>query len=542
MFLNGFVDRRIEAATLHFTRKAARRRGLIVWLPLIILLFCTASVLAQRHTPQTIVSTRSGLVQGVVQGQLRAFRGIPYAAPPIGNLRWRPPAPVVPWDGVRDASTFGPLCPQFDASGRLRGSEDCLTLNIFTAASRQTHHEPVMVFFHGGGNARGSGSQPSFDNPLLATRGAIVVTAEYRLGILGQFVHPALRAENGGTSGNYLLMDMIAALRWVRDNIDAFGGDPDRVMVFGQSAGSYETEALLASPAAQGLFATAGMESGSIPSGQSMSQDDMQAAHAPLAARVGCDGAPDVLACLRAVPALTLVTNQAGLPFNLTIEPDVLPVDPFDMIAQSGLPAPLLIGSNSAENSSAPDLNNPLDAAGYEARIRAYFDPIGPGISDQVLALYPVTNYPTPWDALIDMGSDYDVTCETRSFAMAAARSRQQPVWRYLFTHRFENDPGLSILGPFHRAELFFVFGTLPVATDSDTAYVPTDAEIALSNRMMDYWVHFAAHGNPNGLGPVHWRRYNDESEPILELDDPPRRLSGYHVAQCNYLQTLPQP
>jgi len=507
-----------------------------------MLLLLAPSIRAHGHGSRTLVHTRSGLVRGVIEGNLRAFRGLPYAAPPVGSLRWRPPEPVVGWPGIRDASSFGPLCPQITAAGNLTGNEDCLHLNVFADVSQPDHDQPVMVFFHGGGNARGSASQPSFDKPLLATRGAIVVTAEYRLGILGQFVHPALSAEGGGSSGNYLLMDMIAALRWVRDNIGAFGGDPDRVMVFGQSAGSYETEGLLASPAAQGLFSTAGMESGSIPSGQSMTQADMQAAHAPLAARVGCDGAPDVLACLRAVPALTLVTSQTGIPFNLTIEPRVLPVDPFDMIAQNGLPVPLLIGSNSAENSSAPDPNNPLTAAGYEARIRAYFDVIGPGISDQVLALYPVTNYPTPWDALIDMGSDYDVTCETRTFAMAAARSHRQPVWRYLFTHRFENDPDLSILGPFHRAELFFVFGTLPVATDSDTAYVPTDAEVALSNQMMDYWVRFAAHGNPNGVGALHWRRYNDESEPILQLDDPLQHLQGYHVAQCNYLQTLPQP
>jgi para-nitrobenzyl esterase len=517
-------------------------RQLTAVLTLMLLLVLAPSIRARGHGSRTLVHTRSGLVRGVIEGNLRAFRGLPYAAPPVGSLRWRQPEPVVGWPGIRDASSFGPLCPQITAAGNLTGDEDCLHLNVFTDRSQPDHDQPVMVFFHGGGNARGSASQPSFDKPLLATRGAIVVTAEYRLGILGQFVHPALSAEGGGSSGNYLLMDMIAALRWVRDNIGAFGGDPDRVMVFGQSAGSYETEGLLASPAAQGLFSTAGMESGSIPSGQSMTQADMQAAHAPLAARVGCDGAPDVLACLRAVPALTLVTNQAGIPFNLTIEPRVLPVDPFDMIAQNGLPVPLLIGSNSAENSSAPDPNNPLTAAGYEARIRAYFDAIGPGISDQVLALYPVTNYPTPWDALIDMGSDYDVTCETRTFAMAAARSHRQPVWRYLFTHRFENDPDLSILGPFHRAELFFVFGTLPVATDSDTAYVPTDAEVALSNQMMDYWVRFAAHGNPNGLGAVHWRRYNDESEPILRLDDPLQHLQGYHVAQCNYLQTLPQP
>jgi para-nitrobenzyl esterase len=504
------------------------------------LLLCSA--VARPHTTHTLVHIQSGLVRGASQGQLRTFRGIPYAAPPVGDLRWRPPAPVAPWNGIRDALAFGPLCPQRDASGQLRGDEDCLTLNVFTAAVQPTHDQPVMVFFHGGGNARGSASGTSFDAPLLATRGVIVVTAEYRLGALGQFVHPSLSVEGGGSSGNYLLMDQIAVLRWVRDNIEAFGGDKDRVMVFGQSAGSYDTQALLASPAAHGLFSRAGMESGSIPRGQTLNQMAMETAFAPLSTRLGCDGAQDVLACMRAVPADVVVTNQGGLPFVLTLEARVLPVDPFDVIEQNGSPVPLLIGTNREEAAAPPNPNNPLDAAGYEARIHAEFDPFGAGIGDQVLALYPVSAYDTPWDALIGLASDFDVTCEVRSVALAATLAHQQPVWRYLFTHRFENDADLNALRAFHRAELFFVFGTLPKATESDIDYVPSEAEVELSNRMMNYWVRFAAHGNPNGLGPKHWPRYTARRERILQLDNELELLAGHHVNQCNLLATFPQP
>src|SRR5262249_29011849 len=171
-----------------------------------------------------------------------SFRGIPYAAPPVGELRWRPPAPPARWNDVRDATSFAPMCIQIGANGQLVGSEDCLTLNVFTSATEPVHNQPVMVFFHGGGKKRGSAQQPWFDHPGLANQGVIVVTAEYRLGALGFFAHPLLTAEGGGSSSNYGLMDQIAALRWVRDNISAFGGDAERVTVFGQSAGAYDIQ------------------------------------------------------------------------------------------------------------------------------------------------------------------------------------------------------------------------------------------------------------------------------------------------------------
>jgi para-nitrobenzyl esterase len=200
----------------------------------------------------TVVCTQSGQVQGVIEGGYRFFRGIPFAAPPVGALRWRPPAPPASWQGVRPATMFGNRCPQFDTNGAAVGNEDCLTLNVYAVNPPASSKQPVIVFFHGGGNVLGSAQDmPWGATPALAGHGVIVVTVEYRLGLLGFLVNPLLTAESAqGSSGNYGLMDLIAALQWVHDNITEFGGDPARVMIDGHSAGSSDVEYLLASPGA----------------------------------------------------------------------------------------------------------------------------------------------------------------------------------------------------------------------------------------------------------------------------------------------------
>jgi Carboxylesterase family len=263
-------------------------------------------------TLPTIVCTQSGQMQGAIEGGFRAFRGIPFAAPPVGNLRWRPPAAPAAWQGLRSATAFGYRCPQIDINGVLGGDEDCLTLNIFAVNPPTSLKQPVMVYFHGGGERLGSAQDIPWNlAPPLAGQGVIVVTAEYRLGLLGWLVNPLLTAEGQGSSGNYGLMDMIAALRWVHDNIAMFGGDPAKVMMFGQSAGSENVQALLASPAAAGLYSGAGMESFVLKGGEiGTSVADAYPWYAALPTLVNCDTAADVLACLRAVPADTLVQTS----------------------------------------------------------------------------------------------------------------------------------------------------------------------------------------------------------------------------------------
>lgn len=283
-------------------------------------------------------------------------------------------------------------------------------------------------------------------------------------------------------------LNISAVLRWVRKNIAAFGGDPSRVMVFGQSAGAYDVQPLIVSPMARGLFARAGMESNAIPRGQLPSLSDGEAQDAPYVPFFGCDTAADVLACLRAVPAAALVNarRQLGIFPPMVIEPRVIPVDPFDALEQHGSPVPLLLGSNREEFTSVgDDPTVPLDENGYAAAIHARFDPFGPSVADHVLSLYPAAAYDMPVYALVDVDSHFVITCEMRNVAVAAAGAQRPPIWRYLFTHRLENDASLNALRAFHTAELYFVFGNLPLL---GSPYTPSEAEVELSSQMMDYW------------------------------------------------------
>lgn len=499
----------------------------------------------------TTAQTQSGAVQGALAANILAFRGIPYAAPPVGDSRWKAPQPPISWMGTRDASTFGNVCTQLDANNQPFGSEDCLLLNIFV--SSQTPHgqqQPVMVYIHGGSNRTGSTHSPVWDAPLLTSQGVIVVTVEYRLGLLGFFVHPLLDAEGGGSSGNYGLMDLIAALTWVHQNIASFGGDAAHVMVFGQSAGSFDVQALLASPLTQGLFSAAGMESSALLHGQTLALSHLETLDAPLVSALGCNIAVDVLACLRAAPAYSVVSNNQNIPFlpsglisrALVIEPHALPVDPFDVLQQSGSPVPLLIGSTREEESAAtsaddPTASPPLTEAGYQAALHADFDQFGTGVEPQVLSFYPAAAYDAPVYALIAAESDaFDIT-PVRNVARAAAGSNRPPVWRYLYIHRYEDDPTLNALRAFHTAELPFVFGNLQIVLGSP--YNPSKTELAFAQQMMGYWSRFAKTGDPNGPGAPAWPRYDAVTDGMVQLDETQTVISGYHNPQCDYFSTL---
>jgi len=515
------------------------------------------SAVTAGQNANVIVPTQSGLVRGVIEGDIRVFRGIPFAAPPVGDLRWRPPAPPIPWTGIRDASRFGNVCPQLDSNNNFIGNEDCLVLNIYTAANLpQNARQPVMVFFHGGADVAGSTHDAPYGSPPpLATHGVVVVTAEYRLGALGFFAHPKLAAEGNDSAGNYALMDHIAALAWVQRNIRALGGDPQRVMVFGQSAGAANVQVLLASPATRGLFSGAAVESDVMPLKGTPSLETVEHAYAPLVALVGCDNnSPAVLTCLRQVSASVVVTNQFLVPTvgpaipllaTYATEPRVLPEDPYLVLQRDGTPVPLLIGSTSEEGTG---LGLPFDPsltdAQYVQAVHADYAFLGPGVPDQILAVYPASAYEAPFWALVAVDSDFNVTCEVREAARVSLgppneqkserdedENDHAPVWRYLFTHRIENDPNLNALRAFHTEELFFLFGHLE---QLGNPYVPTADELQLSQQVMDYWTRFASKGNPNGPGAFHWPRYSKHDR-ILQLDVAPARLHGYHNPQCDF-------
>lgn len=491
-----------------------------------------------------VVCTQSGQVQGAIEGNFRAFRGIPFAAPPVGNLRWSPPAPPASWQGVRNATAFGYRCPQTDHGSTPLGNEDCLTLNVYAINPPASSRQPVMVYIHGGGEIFGSAQEAPWNlPPPLAGHGVIVVTVQYRLGLLGFLAHPLLTAESPQrSSGNYALMDLIAALKWVRDNIAEFGGDPARVMIFGESAGSVNVQALIASPAAAGLYSAAGMESGVFKGGLiGTSVEYAYHWYADVESSVNCDTAADVLACLRAVPADTLVLTKANSYdtgwFN--IEPIVLPEDPFLKLQRLGSPVPLLIGSNSDEQALVYETAPVLDSASYAAMVHSQFDVFAPGAGDTLLSLYPATDYTSPNYALSALLSDAYFTCKTRNLARAASGAQRSAVWRYLYTHRYENNALLNTVGAFHSAELPFVSGNLQTLT-VPIPYSPSDAEIALANEMMDYWARFAATGDPNGSSAVQWLPY-DGGENTLQLNDTIVTLvGGYRNAQCDFLSSLP--
>jgi para-nitrobenzyl esterase len=498
----------------------------------------------------TITVTQSGAVQGVVGGNLLAFRGIPFAAPPVGNLRWQPPQPPANWAGIRAASSFGSACPQLNGTNQPIGDEDCLFLNVFMSATPSNQPQAVMVYIHGGGNRQGSARAPNFDAPPLAMQGVILVTIQYRLGMLGFLVHPLLDAEGGGASGNYGLMDQIAALTWVHNNIASFGGDPSRVMVFGQSAGSFDVEALLVSPLAKGLFSSAGMESGAFVHGQYLALSDMEPLEAPLVQAVGCNNVTDVLACLRGVPANTVVANTGAIPTipgddacrSVVIEPRALPIDPFDALQQNGTPVPLLIGSTREEESAQganddPTAMPPLTEPGYEAALHADFDPLGAGVEPAVLTLYPALSYDAPVYALIAAETDYFDITPTRNVARAAAKMNGPPVWRYLYTHAFENDPNLLPYRAYHTSELPFVFGNPSI--NPNGPHTPTAAELTFAMQMMGYWSQFAKTGNPNATGSTLWPRYDANTDAMLQLDDTQTAINGYHNVQDDFFTPL---
>ena len=458
-----------------------------------------------------VVRAPVGAVEGRSEGGLSVFKGIAYAQPPVGSARWTPPRPVADWQGVRPAKAFGPACVQpVSPPGNLYGetpepmSEDCLSLNIWTPKAAKA--APVFVWIHGGALTTGSSREPVYDGAKLAARGVIVVSINYRLGVLGWLAHPALSAESAqGVSGNYGLLDQIEALRWVKRNIAAFGGDPKNVTIAGESAGGLSVMYLLASPPARGLFAKAISESGYM-----VSTPELKAARygAPSAETAGAALATRLkaadLAALRAMDprAITNAAAAAGFgPFG-AVDGKILPrqlVDVFDRGEQA--PVPLLAGFNSGEIRSLRMLapRTPASAQAYEVAIRdRYAD-----LAGDFLKLYPSTNLEesviaTTRDAL------YGWTAQRLAEKQTAIGV---PAYLYEFDHGYTaaDDAGLHA---FHASELPFVFGD----PDRLPAHWPrppqTQAETRLSDAMVGYWTSFARGGVPRAAGEPDWPAY----------------------------------
>ncbi len=448
---------------------------------------------------------------------IRVFKGIPYAAPPVGELRWKAPQPVQPWNGIRSIAKWGPRCVQSSRLGDLdplnkRMSEDCLYLNVWTPATSASQSLPVMVWIHGGSNLNGAGSQPEFDGSRLAGKGVVVVTINYRLDVFGFLAHPELTKESGtNSSGNYGLLDQIAALKWVRRNIRTFGGDPNRITLFGESAGAFDVSLLMASPLTKGLFIGAIGESGGTLT--------TIAAFGPKPLQIGeQDGIKFIeamgvnsIAKARAKPAGDILEAAIKNPITYAfgvVDGYVVPEHPASIYAEGKQnDVPLLVGWNADEGSLfAARIKLPADAPPYAERIRAQFK----DQADAALKLYPPGSTPQDEKAsLTALLGDEIIAYGSWAWAERAAVSGKSPVYRYGFTRRPPGAPELSLYpltapGVYHFAEIYYVFNTLHVM--SDWPWESNDRRLA--DAMSSYWTNFAKTGDPNGPGLPQWLAY----------------------------------
>ena len=444
-----------------------------------------------------------GVLVGRAADGVESFKGIAYAAPPIGPLRWRPPQPAPAWIGPRDAGQVGAICIQPPANGDngvgpLPMSEDCLTLNVWAPETREASL-PVMVWIHGGGYSNGSGTAALYDGANLARRGVVVVTINYRLGRLGFFDHPALAAERpvGEAAGNYGVMDMIAALEWVRDHIGAFGGDPAQVTIFGESAGGVAVSQLMVAPAARGLFARAAMQSGlGRQSGSTLA--DAQALAADWTRSAGI--APTAGA-LRAAPAEMLLTPTPSFLGGELILTDglIVPVDVERAFAEGvQAPVPLIIGTNSAEFWWM----KPSDLTPYGA--------LDDGIDDARRAvLIEAYGGQEGYDAHVV--SDIVFNEPARHLARLHAAGGH-PTWLYRFDVVSLAMPEPHA-GATHASERQYVFDTL-----STSPWATDDMDQRAATLMADYWTGFARLGDPNGGGRLMWPDLRAATDQLMEF------------------------
>jgi para-nitrobenzyl esterase len=510
--------------------KFTRMRGYALCIFGILLAFSSSAM-----ADSLIIKTQQGKIHGktINDGKVRAFLGLPYAAPPVGELRWKAPAPPVLWKGVRSATAYGARCMQapvfddmvFQDAGQ---SEDCLFLNVFApATSKPMSKLPVMFWIHGGGYEGGSASEPRHDGDFLPTNGVVLVTINYRLGVFGFLATADLAREAEGAAGNYGLMDMIAALRWVQLNIAQFGGDPNNVTIFGESAGSFAVSTLMASPIAQGLFAKAIGESGSAmnvgaPEKSTLEETEERNAEWVKTLDVTTSDSKG-LAELRALPAAKiLAASQAtGAPdFSAVVDGSVL-TEPVAETYAKGKQAhvPLLAGWNRDEG--AGDGNGMTAEKWKEKAADLFPDPTGVGRkSDEFLKLYPADNDEQAIRSAIDYGGDTFIAFGTWQWIEAQVKTGDAPVYRY----HFELPAPPSKFHPgwfaFHSDDIEYVFGTLDTRPGAE--WRPEDRK--LSEQMMDYWTNFAKAGDPNGPGGIgmrlpEWPRY-DKTEEVMHLDE----------------------
>lgn len=502
----------------------------------------------------TPVRIESGAVAGRLtsDGVVAVFRGVPYAAPPVADLRWKAPQPPAAWTGVREAFAFGPACPQAEGAPGgervARASEDCLYLNVWAPAKPRGRRLPVMVWFHGGGFSSGTASSSRYDGEALARRGAVVVTFNSRLGPLGYLAHPLLAEESGrATSGNYGLLDQIAALRWVKANAAAFGGSPDRVAVFGQGAGAVSIGCLLVSPQARGLFHAAILQSGSVLSLPRIGvtrflsdappgEESMEDVGELVTRRLGCDHEDNVLAALRSRSVEEILAASrptasffgVGLRFGPVIDRWLIPDRPSVLLQQrTQQRVPVMIGATADEGLFFANALRPSDVASYRRFLRTAFR----DRADEVFSRYPVTRNSEVKGVLARVIGEAGFLAPARQTARALVAAGH-PTYLYFFTRQRNGARGPRAAS--HGAELPYVFHTLGRHRDG-----VDDVDRELSLLMMGYWVRFARSGNPNGDNAPAWSRYTRAGDLSLELGEQVEPRSGVCREACDFFDRV---
>jgi len=455
--------------------------------------------------------------------EMRIYKGIPYAAPPVGNLRWRAPQPAPHWDGVRKAEALGSPCLP-----NMRGSEDCLYLNVWTAAKSASEKHPVMVWIYGGGFNTGSASQPDYDGGNLAKKGVVVVTFNYRLGPFGFFSHPELTKESDrGASGNQGLMDMVAALQWVQKNIAAFGGDPRKVTIFGESAGSMAVADLMASPQAKGLFIRAIGESGGLMGlsiGRMRSLVDSEQAGVKAAETLGAKS----LAELRAQPAEAIQKAARGA--GAIVDGWFLPVDTDTAFLQGKQNAvPVLVGSNKDEGTF---FLQPTTADKFREQAQRRFG----DLADSFLRIYPAGSDEEANASALRAFAD-EAGWMMRTWARDEVKTGKTKAYLYFFTHEPPATPGRGRggrgRGATHVAEVPYVF-------QNQNNRPWTDVDHQLSDTMSSYWVNFATNGDPNGKGLPKWPAFDENKNPApIVLGDTVEAGPAPDAAKLNFYQAV---
>ena len=517
-------------------------------LSIVVICFVVVSVFSVHASEQPRIQTDKGAVAGKLSedGAIREFLGIPYAQPPVGPLRWRPPQPATHWNATFQATEFGKRCIQsgayYDILFRDAGeSEDCLTLNVWAPAKRAGQKLPVMVWFYGGGFNMGGTSEARQDGTNLARKGVIVVSMNFRLGIFGFYAHSELSAESKHhASGNYGLLDQIAALEWVRRNISAFGGDPKSVTIFGESAGSSAVSCHMISPLSKGLFVRAIGESGSA-----FKRKGLAYPRLTVAEKEDEEFAKDAfgnasLAKLRSLPVETLLKaalrkDPVAPRFQPVIDGYFFPEEPAAIFAshqQSDVP--MLVGWNRDEGTNQV-VNSPekLTVAGLQATAKADFG----SAAAEFTKVYAAADDQQATRAAEDYASDKFIAFATWAWLEAQAQSGHAPIYRYYFAMDQPGDPLHSkSIGTFHSDDIEYVFGNL----DSRKGATWRPADYKLSEEMQTYWTNFAKTGDPNSPGLPHWPMYKAQTNwQVMHLDDTPTAEPDAHRDRFLFLNSV---